>query len=54
VIWLYALLHKSGELLQAAERVAGAAEVKLVMERTVARMAGNEEKSIMIGMKTNS
>lgn len=45
------MLHKSGELLQAAERVAGAAEVRLATERIVAKKAGNEENNIMIGMK---
>jgi hypothetical protein len=45
------LLHKSGELLQAAERAAGAADVRLVTERTAAKIVGNEENSMMIGMK---
>jgi len=45
------LLHKSGELLQAVERVAGAAEVRLATERTVAARAGNKENSITIGLK---
>jgi hypothetical protein len=45
------LLHKSGELLQAAERAAGAAEVRLATERTVAKIVGKEENSMMIGVK---
>jgi hypothetical protein len=45
------LLHKSGELLQAVERVAGAAEVRLATDSTVANRVGNEENSITTGLK---
>lgn len=37
--------------MQAAERVAGAAEVRLVMERVAAKIVGKEENSMMIDMK---
>jgi hypothetical protein len=45
------LLHKPGELLHAVEQVAGAAEVKLAMEKTVAKTVGNKGNSIMTGLK---